>query len=59
MKKIHSLVTFLVLITTLFSFAQQKPQTKKVKVTGKVIEKSTNQPLEYASVYAQNTKNPS
>ncbi|ESU28225.1 putative TonB-dependent receptor [Flavobacterium limnosediminis JC2902] len=59
MKKINSLVTFLVLLTTLFSFAQQKPQTQKVKVTGKVIEKSTNQPLEYASVYAQNTKNPS
>ncbi|ESU24776.1 putative TonB-dependent receptor [Flavobacterium enshiense DK69] len=59
MKNIKSLVTFLVLITSLFSFSQQKPQAQKVKVTGKVIEKSTNQPLEYASVYAQNTKNPS
>lgn len=59
MKNIKSLVTFLVLITSLFSFSQEKPQGQKVKVTGKVIEKATNQPLEYASVYAQNTKNPS
>jgi len=59
MKKLHSVITFLLLVTTLFSFAQQKSQTAKVKVTGKVIEKSTNQPLEYASIYAQNTKNAS
>ncbi|ESU18710.1 putative TonB-dependent receptor [Flavobacterium cauense R2A-7] len=59
MKKLHSVITFLLLVTTLFSFAQQKQQTAKVKVTGKVIEKSTNQPLEYASIYAQNTKNAS
>lgn len=58
MKKFHSVLTFLLLVTTFFSFAQQKPQTAKVKVTGKVIEKSTNQPLEYASIYAQNSKNP-
>lgn len=57
MKKIHSVVTFLLVLTTFFSFAQQ-PQTAKVKVTGKVIEKSTNQPLEYANIYAQNTAKP-
>ncbi|HSD13854.1 MAG TPA: outer membrane beta-barrel family protein [Flavobacterium sp.] len=59
MKKINALVTFLVLLTTLFSFAQQRPQGQKVKVTGKVTEKSSGQPLEYASVYVQNIKNPS
>lgn len=59
MKKLHSVITFLLLATTLFTFAQQRPQKTKVTVSGKVIEKSTNQPLEYASVYAQNTKNPS
>jgi outer membrane receptor protein involved in Fe transport len=59
MKKFQTIITCLLLLITFFSFAQKKPQAAKVKVTGKVIEKSTNQPLEYASVYAQNTKNPS
>lgn len=59
MKKLHSVITFLLLATTLFSFAQERTQKAKVKVSGKVIEKSTNQPLEYASIYAQNSKNPS
>ncbi|CAM3622910.1 putative TonB-dependent receptor [Flavobacterium saliperosum S13] len=58
MKKLQSVITFLLLATTLFSFAQRGPQKAKVKVSGKVIEKSTNQPLEYASIYAQNSKNP-
>lgn len=57
MKKLHSIVTCLLLLTSLFSFAQPRQQAPKVKVSGKVIEKSTNQPLEYASIYAQNTKN--
>lgn len=59
MKKFQSVIVVLLLLTSFFSFAQQRPQAPKVKVSGKVIEKSSNQPLEYASIYAQNTKNPS
>ncbi|MEW5675266.1 TonB-dependent receptor [Flavobacterium enshiense] len=59
MKKLQQIAVVLLLLSTFFSFAQQKPQGPKVKVSGKVIEKATNQPLEYASIYAQNTKNPS
>lgn len=40
-------------------FSQEKPQAKKVKVTGKVIDKTTNQPLEYTTVTFQNTQKPS
>jgi len=32
------------------NYSQQKPDVKKVKVTGKVIEKGTNQPLEYSTI---------
>ena len=50
------LKTFLTLsiffIATGFTFAQ------KVNITGKIIEKSTNQPLEFASVIVENKSNP-
>lgn len=59
MKNFQSLVTFLLLLVSLFGTAQQRPQMAKVKVSGKVIEQSTKQPLEYASIYMQNSKNPS
>nr|WP_294936267.1 TonB-dependent receptor [uncultured Flavobacterium sp.] len=59
MKNSHSIVTCLLLLISFFSFAQQRPQMPKVKVSGKVIEQVSKQPLEYASIYMQNTKNPS
>lgn len=34
-------------------------QPSNVKLTGKVIEKSSNQPLEYSIIYIQNSQNPS
>lgn len=47
------------LFTSMLSFAQQpEGQRAKVKVTGKVVEKTTNQPLEYATITLVNTKNP-
>lgn len=58
MKKIHSVIVLLLLFSSFLSFAQERSKAAKVKITGKVIEKATNQPLEYASVYAQNTKIP-
>lgn len=59
MKKIHSFLLIIFFGITQLTFAQQKTQIQKIKVTGKVIEKSSNQPLEYASIFAQNTQNPS
>ncbi|WP_313805688.1 TonB-dependent receptor domain-containing protein [Flavobacterium sp.] len=56
MKQIQKILVAFMLVSSVLTFAQGSP---KVKVTGKVIEKSTNQPLEYASIYAQNTANPS
>jgi len=44
---------------SLLGFSQEKPVAKKVKVTGKVIDKTTNQPLEYTTVTFQNPQNPS
>lgn len=47
------------LFTSMLSFAQQpEGQRVKVKVTGKVVEKTTNQPLEYATITLVNAKNP-
>lgn len=46
MKSVLILVLF---FTTLFSFAQQGPNPK-IKITGKVLEKISKQPLEYATI---------
>lgn len=67
MKKSNLVLTLFVLLTTLISVAQQRPegeqggnpQTRtKVKVTGTVIEKSSKQPLGYATITLTNVKNP-
>lgn len=45
------LVVFLALFSSCFiSFGQPKEAVKKVKISGKVVEKITNQPLEYATI---------
>lgn len=58
MKKITSLL-ILLFIGTNTVLAQGSGQLpKKVKVTGKVIEKTSSQPLEYATIVLQNTQLP-
>ncbi len=47
------LVLSLFISTVLFA---QRPDAKKITITGKVIEKASNQPLEYATVVFENTK---
>jgi len=59
MKTIQQALPLLLLFLSVLAFGQERPKGPKVKITGKVIEKSTNQPLEYASIFAQNSKNPS
>lgn len=54
-KLLKTLFLTLLFIMTVPAFAQ----APKVKITGKVVEKSTNQPLEYASISAQSVQNPS
>ncbi|OCB78665.1 outer membrane beta-barrel family protein [Flavobacterium crassostreae] len=40
----------------LFGFAQQKPAQKDITITGNVLEKTSKQPLEYATVTFTNSK---
>ena len=57
MKKIHYALLFLILITSLNNYAQDG-SAKKIKITGKVIEKISKQPLEYATITILNPNNP-
>ncbi|MFM9826921.1 TonB-dependent receptor domain-containing protein [Flavobacterium sp.] len=58
MLKLKSAITFLLLSLSIFNYSQNKSVTKKVKVTGIVVEKSSKQPLEYATITFVNTLNP-
>jgi outer membrane receptor for ferrienterochelin and colicins len=59
MKNFKFTVVLLFLIIGLSNFAQQGPPTRsKIKVTGKIVDKVSNQPLEYATITLKNTKNP-
>ncbi|WP_430615389.1 TonB-dependent receptor domain-containing protein [Flavobacterium sp. JP2137] len=55
MKKLMTLWMVLVLFTSVSGLAQSP--SKNLVLSGTVIEAATNQPLEYASVYAQNKAN--
>ncbi|MCW2120127.1 TonB-dependent receptor domain-containing protein [Flavobacterium sp. 7A] len=56
---LKSIFTLSFLLSFLTHSAQQGPPTAvKIKITGKVLEKATNQPLEYATVTFTNPKNP-
>jgi outer membrane receptor protein involved in Fe transport len=50
--------TILLLLLPVLIFAQTKPDGKKIKITGVIIEKVSKQPLEYATITFFNTKNP-
>ena len=58
MKNLKSAISLLLLLISLFSYSQERPQAKKVKITGKIIEKATNLPLGYATVTLTNSKRP-
>ena len=58
MKKLQFVLSFLFLITSFLSFAQERPTSIKVKITGKVVEKVSKQALEYATVTFIDPKNP-
>ena len=48
----------MVLSISLLNFAQTRPEAKKVKITGNVIEKVSKQALEYATITLTNNRNP-
>ena len=51
MKQINFVVMLVLLFTGFYNYAQQGPPARnKVKVTGKVFEKVSKQPLEYATI---------
>ncbi|WP_298396672.1 TonB-dependent receptor [Flavobacterium sp.] len=55
MKKIKFFLTLALLLSTFLNYSQQRPEGKKVKVSGKIVEKVSSQPLEYATVSLVNT----
>jgi outer membrane receptor protein involved in Fe transport len=55
MKKIKFFLTLALLLTTLLNYSQQKPEGKKVRITGKIVDKVSNQPLEYSTISLVNT----
>lgn len=58
MKKFHYLLLAFLVLTSVTVFGQAKPERVKVAITGKIIEKTSKLPLEYATVTFKNTKNP-
>lgn len=55
-KKMKFSLVFLLFFVTYIDFAQQKPQIEKIKITGKVVEKTSQQPLEYATITFTNPR---
>jgi len=56
-KTLFTTLLFAFLCNIGVSFAQQqRPQLPKIKISGKVTDKETNQPLEYATISLQHTK---
>ena len=47
---------FYFLIVTNISYSQYNPETKQVSITGKILEKGTDLPLEYATVVFEDVK---
>ena len=58
MKNCKYFVTFVMLLFSFLNYSQQSQAKLKFKVEGKVVEKSTNLPLEYATITLVNTQNP-
>ncbi|CAM2958315.1 Outer membrane receptor proteins, mostly Fe transport [Flavobacterium succinicans] len=56
MKNLTHFITLLLLCFTIASYAQ--PGKTKLKVTGRVVEKNSKQPLEYATITLKNNSNP-
>ena len=58
MRNIKLIVATALFFLSFLSYAQPNAGQGKLKVTGKVIEKSTNLPLEYSTITLKNVANP-
>jgi len=58
MKNLKAAISLLLLTLSFFTYAQERPQAKKIKITGKIIEKATSLPLGYATVTLTNSERP-
>jgi outer membrane receptor protein involved in Fe transport len=59
MKKTNAIALIVLFLSSILSFGQQAPIVKaKLKITGKVIEKTSRQPLEYATITLRLPNNP-
>lgn len=58
MKKLKYVLTSFLLITYFLGFSQERPQMAKIKITGKVIEKTSKKALEYATLTLTNPNFP-
>lgn len=56
MKKNKNILTTILLFATILIYSQER-DIKKIKISGKIVEKLTNQALEYATISFRNTKN--
>jgi len=58
MKNLKAAISLLLLTLSFLTYAQERPQSKKIKISGKIIEKATSAPLGYATVTLTNSKRP-
>ena len=58
MKNLKTVITFVVLSISFLNFAQKRPEAKKIKITGNIIERVSKQVLEYATITFINNRNP-
>lgn len=58
MKKFHYLLSALLFFLSITVFGQGNPERAKINITGKIIEKTSKLPLEYATITFKNSKNP-
>lgn len=54
MKFLKLIMSVITLLITTLNFAQENSKLNKVKVSGKILDKATNQPLEYTTITLQN-----
>ena len=56
MNKLTKITSFLLLLSSLFSFSQYKADVKKITISGTIVEKGSEIPLEYATVTFEDVK---
>jgi outer membrane receptor for ferrienterochelin and colicins len=58
MKNLKQLIATAIFLLSFVAYSQPNSSQARLKVTGKVIEKSTNLPLEYSTITLKNVSNP-